>query len=131
MMYHTRFLLLQRMSTDDLHSQVKFFTKAGASLFLHTAKEIRDVSLKESSAEGLSEQVSDAIGIAGAGVGASVGAVLSGPVGIASGAKLGKIAGGFVNKGISGILQVSILQIKRVLKRFGFGNLFNEDFEKY
>ena len=107
---------------EQLLSEVKFFTKVGSVLFLGTAKGIRDISLKESSAEGLSGIMSGVIKIGGAGVGAGVGAAISGPASIGPGAKLGKIAGDFVNKGISGILQVSNVQ-KIVLEICSMGPL--------
>ena len=105
------------MATEEqLFSAVKFFTYVGSKTFLEYAKRIVEISLRESPAEGLSGKVSDAIRSGGAGVGAGVGAAIFGPAGVGPGVKLGKIAGDFVNKGISGILQVSNLQ-KSVLKR--------------
>ena len=99
----------------DLEKRAKFFTKLSTHLFITTAKEIQDLSFKESSAEGLSGQWSKAIEIfcdaSGATVGAGVGFTIAGPVGIVAGARCGKMTAGFLNKiaqdGISGILQVS------------------------
>ena len=101
--------------TMDLEERAKFFTKLGTHLFICTAKEIRDISFKESPAEGLSGQWSKAIEIfcdaSGASIGAGVGSVIAGPPGMVAGAKAGKMTGGVLNKivqnGISGILQVS------------------------
>ena len=99
------------MSTEEqLFSAVKFFTYVGSTTFLEYAKRIVEISVRGSPADGLSGQVSDAIGSGGAGVGAGVGAAIFGPAGIEPGVKVGKIAGDFFNKGISVILQVSNLQ---------------------
>ena len=102
------------ISGMDLEKRAKFFTKLSTHLFITTAKEIQDLSFKESSAEGLSGQWSKAIEIfcdaSGATVGAGVGFTIAGPVGIVAGARCGKMTAGILNNivqsGISGILQV-------------------------
>ena len=88
------------MSTR-LFSEVKFFTKVGSLLFLGAAKDIRDISLNNSSAEGLSGLASNAIVGVGAVSGAAFG--LSG---------IGKVLG----EGINEIVQVS--HITTVWKSF-------------
>jgi len=86
---------------DALQSRAKFFTGLASHLFLSTAREIRDISLKKTSAEGLSEEAGVAISIGaiitGAAIGAGAGATLSG-VGIMAGAKHGSQAGGYLGK---------------------------------
>ena len=111
--------VLNRMSAItnaniDLEKRVIFFTKLGTHLFICTAKEIRDISLKERPAEGLSGQWSKTIeifcNVSGAGIGAGVGSIVSVGPGILTGARCGKMIAGILNNivqsGISGILQV-------------------------
>ena len=99
-----------------LHSGAKFFTKLASHLFLSTAQEIRDISVRNTSAEGLSDETGGFISIAGqitgVGIGAAIGGAALPGVGIAAGAKYGSKAGGYLSKlaekCISGKLKVSI-----------------------
>ena len=100
------FLLLHRMPANNLHSEVKFFTKICTHFFLQQARYIRDISLKLRKPEGLSEGAGDVIKTVGAGAGAVYGTV-GGIPGTVTGAKGGKLLGDLLAKGINKILQVS------------------------
>ena len=110
-----------------LHSRAKLFTKFATHLFLSTAQEIRDISVKNTSAEGLSDETGGFISIAGqitgAGIGAAIGGAALPGVGIMAGAKYGSKAGGHLSKlaekCISGKLKVSINLFISVQAEFG------------